>query len=110
MIVLDAGNIFSNIPTDLPDEVFEDIIAGQHCQIERIISKGHSTPKGIWLSQDRNEWVMLLKGSAALLFEDMDDMIVLKPGDYVTINAHTKHRVEWTDTRQETIWLAVYYG
>jgi cupin 2 domain-containing protein len=101
--------MFSLIPSDLPDEVFEDVIAGQHCRIERIISKGHSTPNGTWLCQNRNEWVMLLKGTAGLIFEDVDDVIVLKPGDYLTITAHTKHRVEWTDDTQETIWLAVHY-
>ena len=107
--MLDGGNIFSKIPTNIPDEIFEDVIVGQTWRVERIISQGHSTPKGTWLCQDINEWVILLKGSAGLLFEDVDELIVLKPGDYVTITAHTKHRVEWTDDTQETIWLAVHY-
>ena len=93
----------------MPDEAFEDVVAGQHWRVERIISKGHSTPTGMWLCQEINEWVMLLKGSAGLLFEHVDELVVLKPGDYVTITAHTKHRVEWTDDTQETIWLAVHY-
>jgi cupin 2 domain-containing protein len=33
----------------------------------------------------------------------------LKPGDYVHIPAHTKHRVLWTDALEPTIWLAVHY-
>tara|TARA_B100001971_G_C18253368_1_gene580047 strand:- start:54 stop:395 length:342 start_codon:yes stop_codon:yes gene_type:complete len=106
---VDGGNLFSNIPPHLSEEVFEDVIAGRHWRVERIISKGHSTPKDTWLCQDINEWVILLKGRAGILFEDIDELIVLKPGDYVTINAHRKHRVEWTDDTQETIWLAVHY-
>ena len=107
--MLDRGNIFSKIPTDIPDEIFENVIARQSLRIERIISKRHSTPKGTWLCQNQHEWVMLLRGSAGLLFEDVDELIVLNTGDYVTITAHTKHRVEWTDNTQETIWLAVHF-
>jgi cupin 2 domain-containing protein len=32
------------------------------------------------------------------------------PGAYVHIPAHRKHRVEWTDPNQPTIWLAVHYS
>ncbi|BAJ00656.1 hypothetical protein SVI_0685 [Shewanella violacea DSS12] len=30
-------------------------------------------------------------------------------GDYVDIAAHCKHRVTWTSTETETLWLAVHY-
>ena len=33
----------------------------------------------------------------------------LKPGDYVHIPAHARHRVAWTDAAQPTVWLAVHY-
>jgi cupin 2 domain-containing protein len=33
----------------------------------------------------------------------------MKAGDYVEIPAHTRHRVEWTDPDEDTVWLAVYY-
>ncbi len=107
--MLDGGNIFSKIPIYIPNEIFEDVVVGPKCRVERIISKRHSTAKGTWLCQDRNEWVMLLKGSAGLAFEDVGEPVVLQPGDYVTISAHIKHRIEWTDDIQETIWLAVHY-
>tara|TARA_B100000315_G_C14586593_1_gene593352 strand:+ start:2754 stop:3077 length:324 start_codon:yes stop_codon:yes gene_type:complete len=106
---VDGGNLFSNIPSHLPDEVFDDVIAGRDWRVERIVSKGHSTPKDVWLCQDINEWVILLKGSAGILFEGVNELIVLKPGDYITINARRRHRVEWTDDTQETIWLAMHY-
>jgi cupin 2 domain-containing protein len=32
----------------------------------------------------------------------------LGPGDFVYIPAHQRHRVEWSDPQQATIWLAVH--
>jgi cupin 2 domain-containing protein len=32
----------------------------------------------------------------------------LKPGDFVNIPAHTKHRVDWTTPDEPTVWLAVH--
>jgi cupin 2 domain-containing protein len=52
---------------------------------------------------------MLLRGSAGILFEDAEGTIVLKPGDWLDIPAHRKHRVEWTVPNEKTIWLAVHY-
>ena len=51
---------------------------------------------------------MVLKGEAVLLFEEGTTKN-LKPGDYLNIPAHTKHKVEWTEPDSETIWLAVHY-
>ena len=31
------------------------------------------------------------------------------PGDWVNIPARVRHRVEWTDPKQKTVWLAVFY-
>jgi cupin 2 domain-containing protein len=33
----------------------------------------------------------------------------MEPGDWVHIAAHRRHRVEWTDPTQATIWLAVHH-
>jgi len=75
----------------------------------RIVSKGQSSPEGFWYDQDENEWLILLRGSAGLLFEGNDNIIELKPGDYINISANRKHRVEWTDGTTETVWIAVMY-
>ena len=107
---MDLKNIFSNIPKDIPKEIFEEIVSVENCRIQRIISKGHSTPDDQWYDQDKDEWVILLQGSAGLLFEGSDNHIKLQPGDYLHIPAHVKHRVEWTDNNIETIWLAVRYN
>ncbi len=51
---------------------------------------------------------MLLKGKAVIAFADKAS-VTLRVGDYISIKAHEKHRVEWTDPESETIWLAVHF-
>ena len=104
-------NIFKNIPFDLPDELIEKIAgnAEKGITIERIVSRGHASPQDFWYDQDKNEFVIILKGKAGLLFKDSGKTLELSPGDYVEIPAHTLHRVEWTTTEEDTIWLAIHY-
>lgn len=104
-----VSNIYSDIPKELPDELLEEIIQGNSFRLERIVSKGHSTPEGEWYDQDKDEWVILLKGSAGLLIEGEGETIYLKPGDYIHLPAHLRHRVEWTIPGEETVWLALHY-
>ena len=78
-------------------------------KIERIVSRGHASPEGFWYNQEKNEFVLVLQGSAGLKIQGDDHLAVLKRGDYLTIDAHVKHRVEWTDPDCETVWLAVHY-
>ncbi|WP_281557569.1 cupin domain-containing protein [Thalassomonas sp. RHCl1] len=101
-------NIFEHIPADLSEEVFEQLAGNDKVQIERIVSKGQSSPESGWYDQAHNEWVMVLKGRAKLCFEDLRE-ITLGPGDHLDIKAHQKHKVSWTDPDVETIWLAVHY-
>jgi cupin 2 domain-containing protein len=103
------GNIFSRIPDGVKEEMIESILKTDHLALERIISSGQATPPGQWYDQPKDEWVILLKGSAGLLFEGKEEMVVLHPGDYVHILAHQRHRVEWTDGKQKTVWLALHY-
>ncbi len=104
-----TGNLFSNLPDQIDKEIFETIISSASFKMERIISKGHSSPEDYWYDQDKNEWVMVLKGSAVLKFENDQEVIKMMQGDYINIPAHCKHRVEWTDPDVKTIWLAVHY-
>ncbi len=106
---MDIRNIFSNIQKHAPNEVLETILQTQHFKIERIVSHDHASADGEWYDQDKNEWVLVLKGNAGLLFEGDDEMVTMKIGDYINIPAHKKHRVEWTDSNDETVWLTIHY-
>ena len=101
-------NIFEGIPDRLEEELFELVQAGERVRIERILSKGHSSPESGWYDQERNEWVLVLRGEAVLSFENQKP-IRLKEGDFLNIPSHTRHKVDWTDPDRETIWLAVHY-
>ncbi|PIW62014.1 cupin domain-containing protein [Shewanella sp. CG12_big_fil_rev_8_21_14_0_65_47_15] len=101
-------NFFSDIPVDLSAEVFEKLAVSSNVTIERIISHGQSTPAGQWYDQTQHEFVILLKGEAALEFAQ-GELVILTPGDYLTILPHQKHRVASTSTHSETLWLAVFY-
>jgi len=104
-----AGNLFTNIPDDLPEELIEILTTADGIRVERIVSRGHASPSGLWYDQEANELVVLLKGSAGLAFEGRSELLEMKAGDYVNIPAHLKHRVEWTDADQDSIWLAIHY-
>ena len=61
------------------------------------------------LIEEHPEWVLLLAGSASLIFEGKTEPLVLEPGSYVHIEAHVRHRVAWTDPSVPTVWLAIHY-
>jgi len=102
-----TANLFADLPTALPDELVQVLAAAPGVCIERIVSHGHASPPGFWYDQDQHEWIVVLKGAARLKFEDVE--IEMHPGDFVTIPAHTRHRVEWTTPDVPTVWLAVFY-
>ncbi|MDO9312109.1 MAG: cupin domain-containing protein [Nitrosomonas sp.] len=104
-----SQNIFTNAPQNLgKKEFFELLVKNDAVIIERIISEGQKTPESDWYDQEKNEWVIVLKGKAMLFFEDQTS-VQLNEGDFINIPAHKKHRVAWTDPDNETIWLAVHY-
>lgn len=105
---IQRGHIFAAIPARLADEQFDTLLDTTACRLERIISIGHATPVGEWYDQAWTEWVMLLQGQATLRFMEPDCEQTLKPGDYVTIPAHCRHRVEWTSQNPPTIWVALH--
>ena len=102
-------NIFSDVPQSVPEEIFENLISSENCKSERIVSRGHTTPEEKWYDQDKNEFVLILRGNAELLFKEKNELVKMKEGDYVNIPAHKKHRVEKTSTEKETIWLVIHY-
>ncbi len=107
--IIRIENMFSQIPNDLTDEIFQEIISNENFRVERIISKGQRSPDGFWYDQDQSEWVILLKGYAEIQFEGYTESIRLYPGDYLNIPAHKKHRIEKTDKDNVSVWLAIFY-
>lgn len=101
-------NIFESIPANLHEESIENLVQSKDMKIERIISRGHTSPKSGWYDQPRNEWVIVLQGKAIISFETGKE-IILEAGNYLNIPAHTKHKVSWTNPETETIWLAIHY-
>jgi cupin 2 domain-containing protein len=105
-----VGNLFDHLAVGEPEEVLDVLAEAEGARIERIVSTGHVTAPGQWYDQDRHEWVVVLRGRARLAFEDAPEPLTLEAGDHVTIPAHRRHRVEWTDPGEPTVWLAVHYG
>jgi cupin 2 domain-containing protein len=105
-----TSNLFSGIPATLREERFDLLAKSDTVRIERIVSDGHVTPPGDWYDQECDEWVLLVSGSATLRFEAAGAQLVMLPGDHALIPAGCRHRVEWTDPEQKTVWVAVHFG
>jgi cupin 2 domain-containing protein len=103
-----TANLLTNLPADLPEELFTTLLQAPGVRIERIVSRGQHSPDGFWYDQPTNEWVLVLQGAAKVEFED--ETLEMGPGDFIDIPAHRKHRVAWTTPDEHTIWLAVHYG
>ena len=104
-----TGNLFQQIPAKLPEELVETLRQAAHVRIERIASRGHASPPDFWYDQEWHEFVLLVNGRARLGFADGTPGVELVPGDWLDLKAHVRHRVEWTDPQQDTVWLAVHY-
>ncbi|AMF92611.1 cupin domain-containing protein [Vibrio fluvialis] len=101
-------NLFETIPAELLNEQFTDLLRHHHVRIERILSKGHTSPESGWYDQDEHEWVLVLQGCGTVEF-DNGESTTLNVGDYLNIPAHTRHKVCYTSPDQVTLWLAVFY-
>jgi cupin 2 domain-containing protein len=101
------ANLFADIPPEMPEELTQTLLSAAKVRIERIVSRGHVSPRDFWYDQSESEWVLLIAGAARLQL--VDRMVELKAGDFVNIPAHEKHRVDWTDPDVDTIWLAVFH-
>jgi cupin 2 domain-containing protein len=102
-------NILAPLPSAAAGEFFQELLRGGRFWLERIVSTGQATSPGEWYDQETDEWVLLVSGAARLRFEDEPHDRPLRPGDYLHIAAHRRHRVAWTDPEQATVWLAVHY-
>jgi len=103
-----VASLFADIPAELPDELFTTLLERPGLKLERIVSRGHATPSGQWYDQQQDEWVLLLSGSARLCMEDPKETIEMRPGDYLLIPAHRRHRIEATAAGCDSVWLALF--
>ncbi|HIW10220.1 MAG TPA: cupin domain-containing protein [Candidatus Rikenella faecigallinarum] len=111
------GNIFDKrgiVPPSLDREqgreVFETLLSrplpeGQPLRVERIMSFGQE--HGMWYDQSWDEWVMVMRGEAALEWGD-GAVTEMEAGDYLLIERHQRHRV--LRASFDCVWLAVHLG
>ena len=104
--MVEKKNILAELPDALKREVGETILKYENCRIERIVSHGQASPPGFWYDQEEGEWVLLLKGSAIITFEDGE--LELLPGDHIFIPPHVRHRVKYTPPDIDTVWICVF--
>lgn len=103
------ANLFESLPVSLPNELTTKLAAGENFHVERIVSTGHATPDDKWYDESLAEWVVMLSGSARIRFADEQTEFELRPGDYLNIPPHCRHRVTWTSASEPTVWLAIHY-
>lgn len=101
------GDLLSAAPVGQRDELVELLYRHGATRIERIVSRGHSSSPGFWYDQPHDEWVAVLMGEGRVGYQDGTERS-LRPGQWLLIPSHTKHRVAGTDPDHDTIWLAVH--
>lgn len=107
---MECGNLFDDLPgTSTSEEAEATLLETAGFRLVRIVSTGQATPDGEWYDQDEAEWVMVARGRAGLLIEGEAAARSLGAGDHVLIPAHVRHRVEWTDPDQPTVWFALHF-
>ncbi len=106
---MDVMNVLTNLPVTGASEAFDDLVRAGPVRIERIVSRGHSSPTAGWYEQSEHEWVMVVAGAGRIQFASGEE-VQLGAGDCLTIPAGRRHRVSWTDPQVATVWLAVFYN
>lgn len=107
---MQVKNIFSlkDISYKGTNEYFETLCEHGELNIQRIVSMGQVSPPDYWYEQEKNEWVVLLKGKATLEFEN-NKLVHLQAGDFLLLPAGLKHRVAYTAKDQPCVWIAVHF-
>jgi len=104
-MAITVKNIFVD-HDQVPDgENFLTLFENRSGKIEKIVSHSHSSAAGFWYDQAEEEWVIVLRGVAALEFAG-GEIVDMKEGDYLIIPRSVRHRV--ARTGENTLWLAVH--
>lgn len=88
------------------EEFFEDLLKVENVRIERIISRGQTSPESGFYDQHWTEIVLVLCGSAQLEIEGK--VYELRSGDWRCIYPHEKHRVLKTSSEPPCLWYAIH--
>ena len=94
-------------PPESGGETIAELLVAGAARVERVVSRGASSPDGSWYDQDADEFVLLVEGEAVLAFPDASERR-MRAGDWAVLPAHCRHRVAWTAPDRDTIWLAVH--
>ena len=103
------GNLLQYLPDASDEERILELASNSSVRIERIVSQGQTSPPGFWYDQATTEWVAVLQGGARLEFDGDTPTIEMRPGDFIEIPPHQKHRVDWTAPDEPTVWLAIHW-
>ena len=106
----DQPNLLEGLPPEPGQERVEVLLQTAGLRLERIHSNAAASPAGFWYQQDEPEWVLVLRGSARLQFEDEPEPRDLCVGDSLLIRAGRRHRVMATDPTPGTLWLALFWS
>ena len=104
-----AGSLGRGLP-GLAAELIETLCRRPGLRIKRIISTGQATPEDEWYDQEDDEFVLLVAGAARLLIAGEGQERELRPGDWVLLPAHCRHRVTWTESDPPAVWLAIHFA
>jgi cupin 2 domain-containing protein len=101
-------NLFDVDSSAQASELVDVMVNGNGVRVERIVSTGQSSPPGFWYEQEQSEWVVVIRGSAEIEF-DNGTIESMSAGDHILIPAMQKHRVASTSSEEATVWLAVFF-
>ena len=101
-------NFLASLPDASQAEQVTELLTRKNVRIERIVSQGQCSAVDDWYDQSEDEWVMVIKGKARLELDD-GQLIEMGPGDSIFLQAHQRHRVDWTTPDEPTLWLAVFF-
>ncbi|MBC1260896.1 Nif11 domain/cupin domain-containing protein [Synechococcus sp. BSF8S] len=103
------GNLLESPCPPSGEERVDVLLDDSGLRLERIHSCSHSTRAGHWYDQLESEWILLLRGSARLQFEDEEEARDLVAGDSLLIAPRRRHRVVATDPAPGTLWFALFW-
>ena len=102
------GNLFDNIPADLPEEAFTTILQANDFGSSGSFRKAKPPRLDSGTIRRRTSGSSSWR-AAPPCSSRASPSRSNSAGLYLNIPAHVRHRVAWTDPNQKTVWLAIHY-